>query len=400
MIKMLKLKKYQAHDDTTLMFKPGVNAIIGSSDKGKSSILRGLRWLVFNRPSGFSFRSHWASGKDVTEVELLTSEGVTITRVRDEYQNAYTASNIDGKLEAVRTGVPEEITKILGLDELNLQRQGDKPFLLDETPGEVARILNSVAGLEGIDEAHTKMASKTRENQEAIRQANAMVTDYAAKLKKFSGLEELRGCASVLITKEAMVASRKESLAKFDRLIIDITYLESSIARRFKTLDDVAKAITGCEQGVKKSVQLAAQFANIDGLIGSIDLHTSTEAITKDWLKDVGSTIDDIEVLTRSTVGADVSSIGELISLIDSHTSTNVITKDWVKTIEIIVQDITALIRSTVNADVLKLASIGNSIKLLNVKSIDGDITKLEQELGEFKACPECGALREHWGIS
>ena len=59
MIKNLHIKNFQSHEDTFLEFHPSVNIIIGSSDSVKTAIIRALRKVVWNRPSGDSLRSHW-----------------------------------------------------------------------------------------------------------------------------------------------------------------------------------------------------------------------------------------------------------------------------------------------------------------------------------------------------
>ena len=59
MINKLKTKNYQSHQDTELNFDPGVNIIIGSSNEGKSVIMRVFEWIINNRPLGASFVSYW-----------------------------------------------------------------------------------------------------------------------------------------------------------------------------------------------------------------------------------------------------------------------------------------------------------------------------------------------------
>jgi len=67
MIKTLSIQNYQSHKDSTLEFDPGVNVIVGSTDSGKTAIIRALRWLIWNRPNGDSFRSTWGGDTKVTE---------------------------------------------------------------------------------------------------------------------------------------------------------------------------------------------------------------------------------------------------------------------------------------------------------------------------------------------
>ena len=48
MLSKITLKNIQAHEDLTLEFGPGRNVIHGSSDSGKTAVLRGLLWTAIN----------------------------------------------------------------------------------------------------------------------------------------------------------------------------------------------------------------------------------------------------------------------------------------------------------------------------------------------------------------
>ena len=59
MIKSLELFNFQSHAHTLIEFSDGVNIISGTSDSGKSAILRALRWVIRNEPSGLGVVSWW-----------------------------------------------------------------------------------------------------------------------------------------------------------------------------------------------------------------------------------------------------------------------------------------------------------------------------------------------------
>ena len=71
MIKKIQIQNFQSHKETTLKLDPGVNIIVGTTDSGKTSILRALRWVIWNRPSGDDFRSWWGGN---TSVEVIINE--------------------------------------------------------------------------------------------------------------------------------------------------------------------------------------------------------------------------------------------------------------------------------------------------------------------------------------
>lgn len=191
MITGLKIFNFQSHKNTSLEFHPGVNVIIGSSDSGKTSLLRSIRKVVWNRPNGDDFRSDW--GGD-TRIELITPEHNIIRGIDKE--NWY---ELDGKkLVAFGTKVPEEIQKALNIDDTNLQKQFDSPFLLSSSPGEVAAYFNQVAHLERIDSSVSyvngkilSMIAKQKADKASLEEFETEHTQYAYLDKFEIDLEEL-----------------------------------------------------------------------------------------------------------------------------------------------------------------------------------------------------------------
>jgi DNA repair exonuclease SbcCD ATPase subunit len=170
MIKSLRLINFQSHRDNTIPFHPGVNAIVGKSDSGKSTIFRALNWVINNQPSGDAFRSHW--GGD-TCVEITLTNGTVITRKRTDKDNLYI---LDGKeLKAFGQGAPpQEIKDALRIEDINMQTQMEAPFLLGSNGGEVARYLNKIVSLDSID---STLANINRELTNAKRDLNRAQTD-------------------------------------------------------------------------------------------------------------------------------------------------------------------------------------------------------------------------------
>jgi exonuclease SbcC len=156
MIKSLRLQNFQSHKSSTLEFSEGVNIILGSSDSGKTALIRALRKLFFNRPLGDSYISHWG-GK--MEIELFTDDA-HIVYSKDK-ESEYVLG--DTHFKAFSTDVPKEITDALNIGAENVQSQLDSPFLLSMTPGDIASHWNSIANLSKIDTGTQKVNSAIRE---------------------------------------------------------------------------------------------------------------------------------------------------------------------------------------------------------------------------------------------
>ena len=207
MITELDIYNFQSWEEGHFVFHPGVNVIVGDSDMGKSAMLRSIRWVIWNRPSGTTVKSWWGGP---TSVELVTPEGIVI-RSKDK-EDTYTlgiAGKKDMKFHAFGLSVPPEVSQLLDISEVNFQKQIDQPFLLSQTPGERAIYFNRIAKLDKIDIGLTNINSW-------IRDLTSTIGSPATKDKPATGLIK-------------QIEDATESLTKFDHLDMyeaDIEVLE------------------------------------------------------------------------------------------------------------------------------------------------------------------------------
>jgi len=234
-LKSLKLSNFQSHENTELIFDPGINAIIGSSDSGKSSILRSLRWAVYNRPSGNAFVSYWAKDqkgkqKGITIVNVH-KDNKYIQRFRDK--NGKNGYDINGRqLEAIRTDVPEQIKDFFNLSEVNIQSQMDAPFLLSNTPGEVARFFNRIIKLDEIDQALSLIDSKKRSCNNDIKQLTSDEETQEKELLTFKWIDKT----------EPIIKKAEEIEANILRYTGDLDLLRVSVGVYKENLSIVEKS--------------------------------------------------------------------------------------------------------------------------------------------------------------
>lgn len=229
MIKVISIKNFQSHADSTLEFSDGVNAIIGPSDSGKTAIIRAIRWLVWNRPLGDEMRSNW--GGD-TSVEIVIDDKLC-TRIRTNKINRYIlgtdALSKALLFDAIRQDVPEEVQKALNMNEINLQMQLDSPFLLSNSPGEVGAHFNRIAHLDMIDIGTRNVQSWTRSIEQDIRSGEQYLHQQEEELKKYEHLDEFEHRLQVLETLEEQKISTAQRALNLSNLTADITEVEADI---------------------------------------------------------------------------------------------------------------------------------------------------------------------------
>lgn len=183
----LELNDFQVHKHIAVDFGKSITCIRGETDKGKSSILRALRWVCLNDIPGEEFIR---IGAKRTVVKLLVKVGKDrheIVRIRGGGTNEYW---LDSKVyRSFNNGVPPDIAAVLNLNEINFQAQHDSPYWFTETAGEVSRRLNAIIDLSVIDTALSNVAAEVRKAQERKTISEERLT--AAK-KEYEELEPQR----------------------------------------------------------------------------------------------------------------------------------------------------------------------------------------------------------------
>ena len=189
-IKRIHLSNFQKHFDLCLEFSPHVNTIVGATDRGKSAILRAIRWVLDNSPSGTGMIK---KGEKKAEVTLtLEKEGkeLKIKRIRSESENIYKIG--DNVYKAFGQGVPDDLRHIFPFHPIHYQAQHDSPFWLLASPGEVARNLNEVVDLDLIDRVLRVASSHLRDKQRDLENLEEEIHQIENQVNALRDVEERR----------------------------------------------------------------------------------------------------------------------------------------------------------------------------------------------------------------
>ena len=229
-IQRLTIENIQSHKHSELEFHPGVNVIVGTSDCGKTAIIRSLKLAAFNRPSGDGLRSNWGGRSSVA---VLLADGNLITRVKDKREEYWLN---DTEFRAFGSEVPKEIAETLNFSEINLQNQMDSSFLLSSTAGEVALHFNKIAKIDQIDKAITTINGKISKLKSDIEYTKNDVEKQKEDLLNYEFLEkfEIEVESLELLTKQ--VKSFKGNCSDLTVLLSNIEEVQESIEETKKVL--------------------------------------------------------------------------------------------------------------------------------------------------------------------
>ena len=163
-IKKIAVSGFESHEDTVLDdLSPGLNAIVGLSNSGKSAIVRALKLIAYNEFDPQSVRN----GCDNCEVQVWTDNGnVKVTRGK---KNLWEVTDRAGKtsyFDKIGKQILPQVTEILGFGlvklgdiemQANIMDQLEAHFMLAEFSGQDAtgslraQVVDEISGLSGIE---------------------------------------------------------------------------------------------------------------------------------------------------------------------------------------------------------------------------------------------------------
>jgi len=248
-IRSIRLVNFRAHADTTLPLFPGVTALIGDNDLGKSTLaVSALRAVAYGEVDDALIRH----GASEARVEIRLEGGRVIEWVRRAKGNPKVsyALHVPGKPSregrpSKRGEVPEWITEALGIvrvDNLDIQIGSQKSpvFLLDESASTRARLLSVGresgrlhALIDAYGDLKRKDSATVREGEVEIAKLRARVEASSALPELAARLEALTGVAAEL----EGFSSRQAQLAKLLARVESLQQRHANVLARARVLE-------------------------------------------------------------------------------------------------------------------------------------------------------------------
>ena len=246
MLTRLRLVNVQKHKDLTLDLDK-INVIIGATDSGKTSVLRGLTWALTNDESGENLINNTGAKECIVEVQ---TEGGTVKRAWSKSENTYYLD--DKEFTTFRTSVPSPIADLLRLDTINIQRRRDLPFMVYFKASDCANQFSEMMDLSEIDSIITNSNKSVKVHSDDVETLKTKKAELDKELAKYEQLDEAIEAFNEL---NKLRKSIKDAESRLDTLKIlqkqhsDATYEFSKVTNPANAyvdvefLDVLAKAI-------------------------------------------------------------------------------------------------------------------------------------------------------------
>lgn len=265
MIQTLSIRNFQsiAHLDVELA---PLTVFVGPSSSGKSALIRALDTLIRNR-RGTSFITHGERVASVTariaSTDPMRNGTVTLTRSTQQAPNSYVILPDDpahphhpkAEFTKLNGETPEAVSTFLGIPagqaELVIASQFDKPYLMDASGSEVARVLGSLTNANVLLNGARESNRQRTQNAQTLRTRAADLEAITARVPEFRAL-----------------ASQRTALERAESMLEEARSLQRQVTSLTSHLDTIAIAERRIP-ALRANVASIPEPADLDALIQS-----------------------------------------------------------------------------------------------------------------------------------
>ena len=267
-IETVILENFQSHKNSVIEFDNQLNVIVGPSDSGKTAILRGIRWALYNEPSGDYFIRE---GENECSVTIKFSDGTKVKRYRSKNKNSYFLYDLDNnetKFEGFGVSVPQEIINSTGIKKIlldsdlssaiNLSDQLEGSFLLSERGSTRASSMGRLVGVNIIDDAlretlkdSRNLANNKKNIDENISQLQQELLEYNYLDKLSEQVNNLEKIRNKILLKSNIVLKYKDLYQKFSSIVQEKNKLKYYIIK-LKDINILENTINNISTNINK----------------------------------------------------------------------------------------------------------------------------------------------------
>lgn len=392
-IDSIQLQNFQSHKDTLIELHPGINAIIGESDKGKSSILRGLYLCRYNQPSGEAYVSKWARNEKGIQKKQLSVRVIKdrqqLIRGKGPDMKGYVVNNKEF-ITLKKNEVPEEVANFFNTTEVNIQEQMDTPFLLGLSSSEKAKFLNDIVDMTDIDLYLSSIDSKMRMNRKDISNHTKEIESLNKQILKYDTLDTLAPMISKYGKIETRIKLKNEAIQQLTEEVNTYKEIER-MAPLWDSVDVLQVLLTKYTTINKKLGKLLIDHKKIKN-----NIKEYREVLTVSDTNDLEKALKRVEKVVKDQYKV-TNNLSILKMLVKDY-------KEYQESIDSTV-DFDSLTKKLDNLQKMKRNISGKQAiidylehSFITVRTLQDDITKYTNKIEKLTAeipeqCPTCGTI-------
>jgi DNA repair protein SbcC/Rad50 len=318
MIKAVELENFISHKMTRIAFDRGITIFIGNNGSGKSSVIDAITFALYGQHTRKANKNLVRRGSDSASANVrlsvgskvyeahrrLGSNGQSLYARFDEVldsENIVSSTIVSGERKQFGDSMSGEVAKILGIDYKKLRiaaivQQGELSSIIDSQPREFKELLNSLIGIDRLDNAYLTMNEVINAFRERLRADNEGLDDKqigSIKTAINGQMIELRDAEGQFLSLEDRKDNLKEQLLLTEKEIQRMEPLILQARELQATEDSVINYISG------KRASLAKEIVKLEGLLDearkAVKLILDKESVDIN-LHMIGSELEDLEL--------------------------------------------------------------------------------------------------------
>jgi exonuclease SbcC len=280
MINQIELINYRSHEHTVLDLDAHVNVIVGRGQAGKTNIKRGVEWVRKNRPLGTKMMNRFA-GDDPCEVIITVTNPdglyrITARRTHKDGMSYHVISHYNGDdipqeqhFDTPGTKVPDVVTRLLNMDEINIHEQLGAPYLVAGSTGEISRAVNRVIQAEEADKWLTELNSRRNANTAFIKSHTATLEAGEKRLAEMAPLDHVAELLTIVERVERQIAQKERQADRLLQLMEAHQSATNEIDEINRTLEPLTQLIQTAETADAEIQRLEAQASVINAALAA-----------------------------------------------------------------------------------------------------------------------------------
>ena len=228
-IDYVNVTNFQIWKDVTLELED-FNVIKGSSNSGKSSLVRAINMVLNN-----DWHKSWLrQGEKDSTVKIHFTDGTYIKRTRGSQNLVEIKLNEEDSntWSGFGNNYPEEVLNFLSISEENCSYQFDQHFFLSLTPTKRALTFGSFSDLQKIDEIINLVQKEIRDGDKILKSYDLEIERLEEDLNKTDEILKIKPAVEVLLEINDFtnsienVISYKKRIGKIDELLDCFTLMD------------------------------------------------------------------------------------------------------------------------------------------------------------------------------